>query len=878
MYSTTPINFGTDLKIVIMDPLSIATGAVGFTDVAARLAISCFKLYKFWESLQGASTTVEIIKTDLALLSNVLQDLSAKGNLEPSVTMVLKSCQIKIETLEKIIGSFDIKSVMEASRHERLWAKFQMTSKMKEIEVFRKELSEVRNTLMLGIQKPAMCFTNDEVQIVRICGSTMSDTKSQLQNPILTKSSSGPSPPLADSFTPTPGGQAQSPPLTGSGDSSLSAIASSAVVQKFLQHSLHLAVDDLFASGTVQQLMEASLNKVTSFDAVHTGSYDGDQHDIHRVPVTEYEKSQSKQGNSAAASGQSAAAQETPPRLSRSRTCYGRSSIGVVLGSIWIRTSTLKVAEASSISAGQLEVITSFIFYPASWLSRVGLKYGAEANLQWSPLAGWKFKVATVRAVPENSYIFDFCRDGNVQAVMKLLERGDASLQDTSPKGWTPLHFAAASGQVDLCATLIRKGANKQALAYEGPTENALSPLAIWSEFSHNLTSTQKIEMMRVFGPECLDVSELNADGWVVGHNLIASMGQEQSRMSETSVHWLYSQKQTEILVALGAESVWHGLQQAVRAFLFEEHDNQIISSLLDSGDIGEKGAEYQSHVASMGHWLALRASQRDMIPIAVQAAQLLQIDGYDPIMAAGGLGKRDINRLLPTLYSTWAKKSSNILGSAKEIIKLELEVVLGELCLDVDELAKRVREARDELEAPVGGSEPTRCRTCWDDYTTLGKGLVQPCRIAFDKCREAGHKYNCACSRYLKACGVVPARSVAATGDTDESDVEEEFFQEPKEDIEQLCAEYDQLLLGHEASPPQGDPFYDAAAMLYQSHGRRWIGSYDADETLCAACFLRREEYIGEDGPGGTARFTPAPKTFVSACTPDTFDATYSS
>jgi hypothetical protein len=67
--------------------------------------------------------------------------------------------------------------------------------------------------------------------------------------------------------------------------------------------------------------------------------------------------------------------------------------------------------------------------------------------------------------------------------------------------------------------------------------------------------------MMRVFGPECLDVSELNADGWVVGHNLIASMAQERSRMSETSVHWLYSQKQTEILVALGAQSVWHGLQ-----------------------------------------------------------------------------------------------------------------------------------------------------------------------------------------------------------------------------------------------------------------------------------------------------------------------------
>jgi hypothetical protein len=338
-----------------------------------------------------------------------------------------------------------------------------------------------------------MCFTNDEAQVVQICGSRISDAKGQLQNPIISKTS-GPPPSYADSLTPTPGEEAKSLSYRqeGSGDTSLSAIASSAVVQKFLQHSLHLAVDDLFASGTVQQLMEASLNRVTSFDAVHTGSYDGDEHDIRRVPVMEYEKSQSKQSDSTA--NRPSAGREAPQRLSRSRTCYGKSSIGVVLGSIWIRTSTLKVAEASSISAGQLEVITSFIFYPASWLSRVGLKYGAEANLQWSPMAGWKFNVATVRAVPENSYIFDFCREGNVKAVMRLIERGDASLEDTSPKGWTPLHvstfstvislaqgqgadvpqFAAASGHVDLCATLISQGANKQALAYEGPTENAL--------------------------------------------------------------------------------------------------------------------------------------------------------------------------------------------------------------------------------------------------------------------------------------------------------------------------------------------------------------------------------------------------------------------
>ena len=59
-----------------------------------------------------------------------------------------------------------------------------------------------------------------------------------------------------------------------------------------------------------------------------------------------------------------------------------------------------------------------------------------------------------------------------------------------------------------------------------------------------------------------------------MGHNLIASMSQEKCHMSETSVHWLYSVNGTVILVALGATSVWHGIQQAVGAFLIEKHES----------------------------------------------------------------------------------------------------------------------------------------------------------------------------------------------------------------------------------------------------------------------------------------------------------------
>jgi hypothetical protein len=87
----------------------------------------------------------------------------------------------------------------------------------------------------------------------------------------------------------------------------------------------------------------------------------------------------------------------------------------------------------------------------------------------------------------------------------------------------------------------------------------------------------------------------------------------------------------------------------------------------------------------------------------------------------------------------------------------------------------------------------------------------------------------------------------VAESGDIDDIDIDEEYFKEIEDGVDQLCEEYDKLSLDEKI---KGDPFYDAAIMLDQAQGRRWIGSYEPSELLCATCFLKREEYIGEDGP----------------------------
>ncbi|KAK1753305.1 hypothetical protein QBC47DRAFT_404660 [Echria macrotheca] len=883
-----------------MDPLSVAAASVGFADAVGRLAEGCIRLYRFWESLQDAPAAVQAIKDELILLTTLLQPMASEPNLIPPVILLLNACYGKVQELWGIVAELDVEALRNAQKREHLFTKYKMTTKVKQVEKFRQGLSELKSSLTLALTyqntiQPRVCVvTNETVETVQIqvsMGANAKGNETDTPEPQLTKVSrefesttetkSTQYPNAFSSDMPDTSGELQVPK---DADASIIAIASNRAVQGFLQKALHLAVDDLVASGTMEQLMMSTMRQVSSFDTKYAGGYDTDSFDMHKVP------------SSSSTPRPTGANKPETPRLARSKTCHQKTSMGVMFGSIWIRTSTLKAAEGSNASKGDLEVITSFIFYPACWLSKVGLRYGTEANLQWSATTGWRFNVTAIRAVPEDALIFDMCRDGDIKGVSKLLTRGDASLKDTSPKGWTPLHFAAESGHVELCSFLIRKGADRQALAYEGPTEEALTPLGIWSEFCGTTPSKRKIEMINAFGAECLDVSELGGDGWVVGHNLIKHMSLENCSMAETAVQWVYTQKQSEILVALGANSIWHGLQQAVRGFLVEEHGKSVISGLLqqtttsvDGGGRGRTtammdGDRWQSQVSAIGHWLALRASGRELLPLIVQACQCLQVDGFDPIPGMEGFGIRELNRSLPLIYTTWAKTSPRILSNVTALVEAELEHLLSDLSLDRDGLVQCIQASRDELVESDEGDEwhdavahHWRCGDCEDDYTTLGKGLVQPRRISFDECRATRHRHYCECLEFLGEKGVKPPEnSVPESGEVEE-EADEEFRKDVEVDvglIDSLCETYSSI---DTDEPVLGDPFYDAAKMLYRAQGRRWIGTYRPSEALCGACFLKRELYAGPGGPGdGSASFTPVPTTYVSACPPEFLGATY--
>ncbi|RYP15611.1 hypothetical protein DL765_005590 [Monosporascus sp. GIB2] len=841
-----------------MDVISVAASGITLVDAATRLAQACFKLYQFWESMRDAPAEVKYILHDLDLVGNILRDISNQKDLVPSVSLALSGCMGRVSVLEAIVGEFDSGLSQLDSRRERLWTAFRFTGKDKKLQKFRESLIDAKQNLMLGlmyqnIQRPRLAFTNLEAQLVSVATpASRDDPEQQLRNPILAKGMDSVgqipegSPPAyspAESPVEVP---AAAPPITcstanatsKSEQNTMTAIASSKAVQKFLQQSLHMAVDNLFASGTVQQLMDSTLNQVTSFDSITSGTYTADGYDLHPGSAT-------YKAVHGVPEERSRPDQNSCPRLSRSRTCHRTSSMGVLLGSIWVRTSTLKTESGSCPSAGKLEVVTSFIFYPAPWLTRIGLGYGTEANLNYSATGGWKFNITPVRAVPENALIFDLCRRGETQAVKLMLERGDAS-------------FAAATGHVDLCAALIDAGADKSALAYEGPTQDALSPVTIFAESAQLLPASEKIRMLRLFA-DTLDLTDASGDGWTVISSLVKAIKKESVPMNETSVNWVLRLTGTESVVAYGAKSVWDALQHAVRSFLSHEQDSQVLRGLLEL-QVGEQRAEMQSKITAMAHWLALRASQRELLPMVIEGGRLLKMEGFDWV--DDKITPREYIRAQPAIYAAWSKTMPSEIERLGNLVEAELESVLDSLCISREQLREAIasaeREEADYASHEVAVENAKVCGDCQDSYVKLGAGLVRPRLITFNECRKTGHKARCRCAAFLREVGVSVGGRAEYLRTEDESDVDEEV-PGSSDTLDRLCEAYDALHF----QDARVDPFQDAATLLYRAQARRWLSEYGHQEVLCATCFLKRELYIGRGGQGLEHDATPMPESY---------------
>ncbi|KAJ4381820.1 hypothetical protein N0V86_003185 [Didymella sp. IMI 355093] len=131
----------------------------------------------------------------------------------------------------------------------------------------------------------------------------------------------------------------------------------------------------------------------------------------------------------------------------------------------------------------------------------------ASAGRSWL----YNCKVTVTRAIPEDAMIFKLCLAGETKAVQMLLEEGQGTVVDTSPKGWKPLH---------------------------GTTDFKRSPVSLYVSHATNRSAEDKIEMLRLFC-DCIDLSDADSDGWLVHEWLKKAYATERNPISQNSITWL---------------------------------------------------------------------------------------------------------------------------------------------------------------------------------------------------------------------------------------------------------------------------------------------------------------------------------------------------
>jgi hypothetical protein len=203
-----------------------------------------------------------------------------------------------------------------------------------------------------------------------------------------------------------------------------------AELQACLGNALQLAAENYFRGGAFEKAMSETVHRVATIQTTyHYGEKDKSSDDSNDFNATPH-RYPSAETLDIVSSG------SEYRRASQSRICQRTTATGVVLGTVWLRTTSVQV---NSNTGKNIDIVSSFTFFPSWWLTKVGMKYGVEANL-FATATGWQFNFNPIRAVPDDSPIFNACRKGNLSTVRFLLSEGDASVRDTNSKGWTPLH------------------------------------------------------------------------------------------------------------------------------------------------------------------------------------------------------------------------------------------------------------------------------------------------------------------------------------------------------------------------------------------------------------------------------------------------------
>ena len=156
--------------------------------------------------------------------------------------------------------------------------------------------------------------------------------------------------------------------------------------------------------------------------------------------------------------------------------------------------------------------------------------------------------------------IFTYARQANIERIQALIESGRASATDRDDDGITPLHVAAITGRVLVCAYLIEKGADVNALGGSLPA----TPLQ-WAS-RKGLVETMDLLILHGANPRLVDSRDFSCIHSVTHSSDYSALlyilcqpdiaVDERDNMGLTPLHWAAQQgdvSSVEVLLKFGA-------------------------------------------------------------------------------------------------------------------------------------------------------------------------------------------------------------------------------------------------------------------------------------------------------------------------------------
>ena len=383
-----------------MDGLSSVASAFAVISLAGQVVTGVQNLYQVWSTFHDAPEHVRAISEDLRLLVTVLrgiEDNERRFGRDIIMTEVLQKCRTQVDAISTITEDLSLRSGTGRSSR-RAWVAIKASFQQDKITRIQDILRDLKVTLSLAQHNAhfARLSLQHNFGFSRLSHqlSTLAAHVAQPQPPII----------LIHHMPSTqPDTELQSSPFTSQ-----------------LPHTFSREPNPILDAG-MRQGMNSALREELG---------------IRR---------------------------QTKPNRGSTVYSYGSSSrVHNLFGTFSISSEARQTVESLRKTPDQIEdqdVVhsTSIRIRPATWLVRLGIRYGLDYAFEHNAHA-WKHTLTTFRPVPSDALIFSACKEGDISLVGELLANGDASVWDCNDTGWTPLHVRTCLYSHDHSAFHYRLG------------------------------------------------------------------------------------------------------------------------------------------------------------------------------------------------------------------------------------------------------------------------------------------------------------------------------------------------------------------------------------------------------------------------------------